>query len=176
MKENGSSVETSDTKGRKKGPGQGGGATNETDRDFPGAKNESTEDASRFGGSTSDATGESGGSFGGATGRVGGTTSQYSGSTRGGTEVQQRLEQASHTLRDDVETLAHTASTAAQQFGSYVKEQLEERPYATMGAVAGVGFILGGGLTLRMGSLLFGTGGRLIASIVLREVLRPTVQ
>jgi len=146
MKENGTSAETNEGKGRKRSQAQGqsGGATAE--RGF----------------------GEAGG--GSETGGAGMTGDIVEGAN----EVRERFDEARQDLRADVEALSETVGHAAQELGSYVREQLRERPYAALGAAAGLGFVLGGGLTLRVGSLLFGTGGRILASMVLREVLRPT--
>jgi len=144
MKENGSSMETGETKGRKRG--QSGGAATE----------------GGFGGQATGASTASSG--GGMAGEI----------LAGEGEIRERLDEARRDLRSDVEALSETVGHAAQEMGSYVREQLRERPYAALGAAAGLGFVLGGGLTLRVGSLLFGTGGRMLASMVLREVLRPT--
>jgi Na+/H+-dicarboxylate symporter len=44
---------------------------------------------------------------------------------------------------------------------AFLGRQAEERPYLILGAAAGVGFILGGGLASRMGGTLLNVVGRL---------------
>ncbi len=72
-------------------------------------------------------------------------------------------------------TLAESLSDAAHDVNEYVHEQARERPYVALGAAAGLGFVLAGGLTPKVGSLLFTVGGRLLAQRVLREVLGSSV-
>jgi len=88
-------------------------------------------------------------------------------------DMRQRFETTQRDLRTEMDAMSQTVRQATQEVGSYLREQLQERPYATLGAAAGLGFVLGGGFSWRVGSLLFGTGGRVLASMVLREVLRP---
>jgi len=88
-------------------------------------------------------------------------------------EAFERISDVSRNIREDATALAQTLNTAADEVQQFVQSQLEQRPYATLGVAAGAGFILGGGLSVKLGSVLFGIGGRLLANVLLREVLRP---
>ena len=85
-----------------------------------------------------------------------------------------RLGDASRHVSQDVDALSQSLGDAAQEVTSYVRHQCRERPYVAVGTALGIGFVLGGGLTLRVGSLLLGAGGRLVANALLREVLQPS--
>lgn len=73
-----------------------------------------------------------------------------------GTQLLERTQQ----VREDAGVFADAVQGALGEATTYVREHLEQRPYATLAAAAGVGFVLGGGLTLRMMSVLFRLGGR----------------
>jgi len=88
-------------------------------------------------------------------------------------EARDRLLHMGEAVRSDANALAQSLGNAAQEVGTYIQQQLQERPYQTLGVAAGIGYILGGGLTLRVTSLLLGTGGRMLASMALREVMSP---
>jgi len=47
---------------------------------------------------------------------------------------------------------------------SLLERQAKERPYVVLGAAAGIGFILGGGLASRLAGILLAAGGRMLAS------------
>lgn len=49
--------------------------------------------------------------------------------------------------------------------------QVERNPYLSLGAVFAVGYVLGGGVPLRLVRFAAGTGARMAASMVLREML-----
>lgn len=46
----------------------------------------------------------------------------------------------------------------------FLERQTQQRPYAVLGAAAGIGFVLGGGLASRFGGILLSIGGRVLAS------------
>lgn len=48
--------------------------------------------------------------------------------------------------------------------------QLERRPYVTLGATFGLGYVLGGGVPLRLLTLGVAFGGRIAASMALRQL------
>jgi hypothetical protein len=60
------------------------------------------------------------------------------------------------------EEMLHTA-------GSYVQSQLRERPYRTLGVAMGIGYLLGGGLTLRTASLLWSVGSQILPQLMSRD-------
>lgn len=54
--------------------------------------------------------------------------------------------------------------------------QLERSPYLTLGATFGVGYVLGGGIPLRLLMLAAAFGGRMAASMALRELATTAVR
>ncbi len=60
-----------------------------------------------------------------------------------------------------------------------LRENLDRRPYATLGAGLAAGFILGGGLTLRLTTSLAAVAGRMAMANVVSNALRglqPTTE
>jgi hypothetical protein len=53
---------------------------------------------------------------------------------------------------------------------TYVTQQVRERPVATLAAAAGVGYLLGGGLSSRLTLLMFGFATRFGMAIAAREM------
>jgi hypothetical protein len=56
------------------------------------------------------------------------------------------------------------------ELGSSLREQLDRRPYVVLGAGFFGGYVLGGGLTLRVGALLLGAIGRAALASVIGRV------
>jgi len=104
------------------------------------------------------------------------TSSEPLGDTNEFENIRHRFEETRRTLQEEAGSLMQTVSGAAQDVSSYVQTQLRERPYATLGAAAGLGFILGGGLSPRALRLLVRTGGRMATNYALREMLKPITQ
>jgi hypothetical protein len=69
-----------------------------------------------------------------------------------------------------VHALAAAVQDAAADVERYLTEQMEERPYTTLGVAAGVGFVLGGGLRARLTAVLFGAVTRLAMAVAAREL------
>ena len=61
-------------------------------------------------------------------------------------------------------------SGAADDLERYLTEQVEERPYITLGVAAGVGYVLGGGLRSRLTAVLLGAATRLAMAVAAREL------
>jgi len=57
---------------------------------------------------------------------------------------------------------------------TFTTEQTRIRPRVVLGAAAGIGFILGGGLASRLGGTLLSIGTRLAASKFLEEMMSHT--
>lgn len=53
-----------------------------------------------------------------------------------------------------------------------IREQLDQRPYATLGAGLAAGFVLGGGLTLRLTTSLVAVAGRMAMANMMSTALR----
>jgi hypothetical protein len=73
----------------------------------------------------------------------------------------ERLQQRSAQVRREVSGLTTEVEGAFTDIERLVREQLEQRPYATLGAATGLGYVLGGGLPVALGRLLFAVGGRM---------------
>jgi len=73
-------------------------------------------------------------------------------------------------IQREAEALATTVRDTADDVQRYVAEQVEHRPLTTLGLAAGVGFVLGGGLSARLTVVLLGTATRLATAVVAREL------
>ena len=73
-------------------------------------------------------------------------------------------------IHHDAHALAAAVQDAADDLERYFTEQVEERPYTTLGVAAGVGFVLGGGLRSRLAAVLFGAATRLAMAVAAREL------
>ena len=73
----------------------------------------------------------------------------------------ERLQQRSARVRREVSGLSSEVEGALTDLERVVREQLEQRPYATLGAATGLGYVLGGGFPTTLSRVLFGLGGRL---------------
>lgn len=95
----------------------------------------------------------------------------------GGNGVSSPSEQQSHDFREhgrqihhDATALAATVRDAADGAQRYINTQVERRPFTTVGVAAGVGYVLGGGLSSRLTLVLLGAATRVAAALVAREV------
>ncbi len=70
----------------------------------------------------------------------------------------------------DAHALATAVQEAADDVERYLTEQVEQRPFTTIGVAAGVGYVLGGGLRSRLTALLLGTGTRLAMALAARQL------
>ena len=75
-------------------------------------------------------------------------------------------------VRDNADDLAESFNETLDDVKQLVRKQMRQRPYTALGVAAGVGFILGGGLTVRVGSTLLGLGARVALNSLLREVTK----
>jgi len=73
-------------------------------------------------------------------------------------------------IHHDAHALAAAVQGAADDLERYLTEQVEERPYTTLGVAAGVGFVLGGGLRSRLTAVLFGAARKLAVALAAREI------
>ena len=75
-------------------------------------------------------------------------------------------------VRDNADDLAESFNETLDDVKHFIRKQVGQRPYTALGVAASVGFILGGGLTVRVGSTLLGIGARVALNSVLREVAK----
>jgi ElaB/YqjD/DUF883 family membrane-anchored ribosome-binding protein len=73
-------------------------------------------------------------------------------------------------LQQDARALTNSVQESAQLFTRYITEQVEQRPYTTVGIAAGLGYLLGGGLANRITGTALGTAYRLALALAAREL------
>ena len=73
-------------------------------------------------------------------------------------------------IQHDAEALAAAMQEAADSAQHYLTEQVARRPYRTLGVAAGLGYVLGGGLSSRLTTLLLGAATRLAMALAAREL------
>jgi hypothetical protein len=78
------------------------------------------------------------------------------------------IQSSAHDLGDATRALVTELSAAA-------REQLDQRPYATLVAAGALGCVLGGGLTAGVLRRVFGLGGRVALGIAVRHLLDDAV-
>lgn len=92
---------------------------------------------------------------------------------RDGSRIE-RIQFKGQRVRQEVSGFTAEIEGALGDFERIVREQLTQRPYATLGAASGLGYVLGGGVPVALGRMLFAFGGRLavvMAAQRLREGL-----
>jgi hypothetical protein len=60
----------------------------------------------------------------------------------------------------------------AQAVANYVREKAQDQPYLTMAAGAAAGYVLGGGLTLRLTRFVLTNAGRAVAGNLVAATIR----
>ena len=73
-------------------------------------------------------------------------------------------------IQHDAEALAATVWDATDGVQRYLTAQVEQRPFSTLGVAAGVGYVLGGGLSSRLTAVLLATATRVATALVAREL------
>lgn len=79
------------------------------------------------------------------------------------------LERARH-ARDEAADLAAAVEDVLNESRAYLTGLLERRPYATLAAGFGVGYVLGGGIPPRAMRLLMDIGTKVAISMLVREL------
>lgn len=72
-------------------------------------------------------------------------------------------------IQHDAEALANSLRETTEGVQRYLATQVEQRPFSTLGVAAGVGYLLGGGLSSRLTVLLLGAGVRVATALIARE-------
>jgi hypothetical protein len=83
----------------------------------------------------------------------------------------QRIQQKGQRVRREVGDLTTEVEGALSDLEGVVRQQLTERPYTTIAAAAGLGYVLGGGIPVGLSRMMFGLGGRL-AFVMLAQQFR----
>jgi hypothetical protein len=95
------------------------------------------------------------------------SASQQEPATGGNAE---RLRQRARDVQRESQALAGSAREALDALRGIAREQLEARPYGILGLAFGAGWLLGGGLPLRVVVFVGGVGARLAAQELLRTL------
>lgn len=74
-------------------------------------------------------------------------------------------------LLGDLSEFEETLEAAARDLHQKVRETVEDQPVVALGAAAGVGFLLGGGLSRGAITLILGVGTRMAGAWLQREFL-----
>lgn len=73
-------------------------------------------------------------------------------------------------LQQSASTLAAEVQSTSVDFERYLTDRVRNRPFSTLGAAAGVGYLVGGGLRTPLTVMLLGAFARLVAAQVVREL------
>ncbi len=73
-------------------------------------------------------------------------------------------------IQHDAQTLVTTLQDAANDAQHFIVDELKRNPFATLAVAAGVGYVLGGGLSARMTKVMVGVGTRLAMAVAAREL------
>ena len=73
-------------------------------------------------------------------------------------------------IHHDAATLAAEVRGTTADLERYLTDQVQRRPYSTLGVAAGIGYILGGGLRSRLTAVLLSTATRVAMALVAREL------
>jgi len=82
-----------------------------------------------------------------------------------------RIQERGREAYRDAQHLASTLEQAVDEIGQFLREQAEQRPYASLATAAATGYVLGGGVPSRLTGFLFGLGSRLAVEMFLRELI-----
>lgn len=96
--------------------------------------------------------------------------------TRHAGELVQEAWRSSNDLLQQAAHLVHTLRRGHEELGHQLTDVSAARPYVAIGTAAGLGFVLGGGLTLALTRRLLGLGGRLAVSVAMRRVMQGASQ
>ena len=73
-------------------------------------------------------------------------------------------------LRDEVDEVAGSLGETLADARKLAHDQVRDYPYQALAVAAATGFVLGGGLTVHVGSMLLRYGGRMAARHLLQRV------
>jgi hypothetical protein len=83
----------------------------------------------------------------------------------------ERLRERGAGVRRDARVLATDVEQAVEEIHGFLREQLEQRPYAVLAAASGIGYVLGGGLPTRLVRLMFDLGTRVALTALVGQVI-----
>ena len=86
-------------------------------------------------------------------------------------EAPQRIEQRGRNAYREAQAATSTFEQVADEIGQFLREQTERRPYVSLAAATGIGYVLGGGIPSRLTGFLFGLGSRFAVGMFLPELI-----
>lgn len=83
---------------------------------------------------------------------------------------QQSLVEVGRQLQGDAQTMVTHVQEASSEIQTYLTQRVRERPVSTLAAAAGIGYLLGGGLSSRLTLLMAGLATRVGLAVAAREM------
>jgi len=83
---------------------------------------------------------------------------------------QEALMDTGRQIQADARNLATHVQEAGSDLERFIGEQVRQRPYAALAASAGIGYVLGGGLSSKLTVLLLGMATRFGMAVAAREI------
>ena len=83
-----------------------------------------------------------------------------------------RLQSQGRQVQQEARALATGLEEAADEIEDFLREQMEERPYATLATAAGIGYVLGGGIPSPITRLLLDYGARYAFTLAVMQTKR----
>jgi hypothetical protein len=93
-----------------------------------------------------------------------------------GTDGVNRLVEQSKRVRADVEGLVSALFEARGEWESQLRDRLKERPYVGLATAAGLGYVLGAGVSPRLVRTVFGLGSRIALAAMMRRLATPLTE
>lgn len=88
----------------------------------------------------------------------------------GRTHAARPLGQHVRQIRDDVSALAFELRETAADAERILTDRMQAHPVSTLGAAAGLGYVLGGGLRSRFTLVLLSAATRIVSVLAMREI------
>ncbi len=79
-------------------------------------------------------------------------------------------------IREDLEGLASAVFATRSSWESALRERLTERPYVGLATAAGLGYVLGAGVSPALLRVAFGLGSRVAFAVVMRRLAVPLTE
>ncbi len=89
---------------------------------------------------------------------------------RSGNASRESLADRGRQLQGDAQKLVGHVQEARSELQTFLTDSVRDRPVATLAAAAGVGYVLGGGLSSRLTVLMFGVATRFALAVAAREM------
>jgi hypothetical protein len=87
-----------------------------------------------------------------------------------------RVVEQSRRVREDVQELVSALFEARSELENTLRERLTARPYLGLAAAAGVGYVLGAGISPGLVRGAVGIGGRIAFAIMMRRLAVPLTE